>query len=64
MILAQSLEVVKAARPRNTFLVGMAHDAEHAEFQARIDKLVPGQGVRLAYDGLVLRFKQPTVATE
>ncbi|MFN3653490.1 MAG: MBL fold metallo-hydrolase [Armatimonadota bacterium] len=45
----QALEVVERLRPRRTFLTHIAHTVAHAEAERRLP-----DGVRLAYDGLIL----------
>lgn len=45
----QALEVVRELRPRRTFLTHLAHNLSHEETERRLP-----EGVRLAYDGLVL----------
>lgn len=45
----QALEVVAEVKPQRTFFTHLAHTVPHAETEARLP-----EGVRLAYDGLVL----------
>jgi phosphoribosyl 1,2-cyclic phosphate phosphodiesterase len=49
--LPQTLQVVAALRPRQSYLVHMGHDLDHQE----TEKYLP-PSIRLAYDGLVLEF--------
>lgn len=49
--IAQALEVVADLKPRRTFFTHMAHDLEHRA----TDRELP-DGVRLAYDGLLLEI--------
>lgn len=57
-ILNQAMEIIEQVRPRTTFLIGMAHDVEHDEFEGRVKELMPSLDVRVSFDGLVLNFVQ------
>jgi phosphoribosyl 1,2-cyclic phosphate phosphodiesterase len=50
--IGQALEVVEELKPRRTFLTHLTHDVPYHESEARLPP-----GVRLAYDGLVLRVE-------
>ena len=45
----EALEVVRKLRPRRTFFTHIAHNLGHRETEARLP-----DGIRLAYDGLIL----------
>jgi phosphoribosyl 1,2-cyclic phosphate phosphodiesterase len=50
----QALEAVRELKPRRAFFTHLAHTVKHSETEARLP-----EGVRLAYDGLVLTVGSP-----
>lgn len=56
-ILPESLAAVRAIAPARTYLVGMTHDTDHDEFEARLRTLAPELDIRLAHDGLVVDLR-------
>jgi phosphoribosyl 1,2-cyclic phosphate phosphodiesterase len=45
----EAVEVARQLRPRETYLIHMCHEVDHAETDGQLPK-----GIRLAYDGLIL----------